>query len=382
MHSDDVDTDMTAEMGKPVVAHATTTDTAAALPAGAGCGAGAPAAAWAADADMGAEERCASSAGASTDDEMPAKSSLEASLAAIDSTKFPIPTQQMLATVHDDAPNNSDPFGITEDIDISIGCSSNEILSKMYLTEQLGKRGSVEPKHLAYRRLLVDWMCEVGEAFRIGKTTMHVAVGYLDRILQDVAVTKARLQLVALCCLLIAAKYEEAEENVPTVAVLAEYTNHAYRPVMIHRMEIMVLTRLGWKLTVVTPLHFLGLYLSKGIIFTSDTMQGVSLIPKVPRYVKKYVEFFADLTLQEYAFKQYRPSLLSAAIVAASRRALSIRPLWTQALTDLVGYNQVQLAEVFTHVWEYYLECFPAEGAAADASHATANDVMAEDLDQ
>ena len=34
------------------------------------------------------------------------------------------------------------------------------------------------------------------------------------------------------------------------------------------------------------------------MIFTTDTMQGVALIPKVPRYVKKYVEFFADLTLQ------------------------------------------------------------------------------------
>lgn len=36
----------------------------------------------------------------------------------------------------------------------------------------------------------------------------------------------------------------------------------------------------------------------QGMIFTTDTMQGVPLIPKVPRYVKKYVEFFADLTLQ------------------------------------------------------------------------------------
>ena len=34
------------------------------------------------------------------------------------------------------------------------------------------------------------------------------------------------------------------------------------------------------------------------MIFTTDTMQGVPLIAKVPRYVKKYVEFFADLTLQ------------------------------------------------------------------------------------
>lgn len=238
-----------------------------------------------------------------------------------------------------------------------------------------------------YRRVLVDWMCEIGEVFAVQKCTMHVAVGYLDRILQDVAVTKARLQLVAMCCLLIAsasprvargarcasahgthtralglpvssttAKYEEAEENVPSVALLTEYTNNAYMPNMIHQMEIMVLTRLKWSLTVVTPLHYLGFYIAKvryrvipphralrvlawrglrglwrgthallrlyqrftlqGMIFTTDTMQGVPLIAKVPRYVKKYVEFFADLTLQG----TYIPSPAGRCLRAGARR--------------------------------------------------------------
>mgnify|MGYP003876034471 FL=1 len=148
----------------------------------------------------------------------------------------------------------------------------------------------------------------------------------------------------------------------------------------------------------------------QGMIFTTDTMQGVPLIPKVPRYVKKYVEFFADLTLQgvwlwsnqlctsaltdcvddpppEYAFQRYLPSKLAAAIVAASRRALSIRPLWNKALTELVGYSQLDIADVFTHVWKYYLECFPTEGAAADKAHApfptpTNVTAMVEDLDE
>ena len=48
------------------------------------------------------------------------------------------------------------------------------------------------------------------------------------------------------------------------------------------------------------------------------------LISKVPRYFKKYMDFFADLCQQEFAFLQYPPSLLAAAIVAASRRALRV----------------------------------------------------------
>lgn len=81
---------------------------------------------------------------------------------------------------------------------------------------QLAQR-IVDPtaKYLEYRRVLVDWMCDAGEWFRLTNSTMHVAVGYLDRILQQVPVAKNRLQLVAMCCIIIAGKYEEAEENVP-----------------------------------------------------------------------------------------------------------------------------------------------------------------------
>lgn len=53
---------------------------------------------------------------------------------------------------------------------------------------------------------------------------------------------------------------------------LIKYANNNYRPQMIHEMEIMVLNRLGWCLTVVTPLHFLGYLLTKGAVFTTDRM--------------------------------------------------------------------------------------------------------------
>ena len=48
------------------------------------------------------------------------------------------------------------------------------------------------------------------------------------------------------------------------------------------------------------------------------------LISKVPRYVKKYMDFFCDLAQQEFAFQKYTPSVLAAAVVVASRRALRV----------------------------------------------------------
>lgn len=86
----------------------------------------------------------------------------------------------------------------------------------------------------------------------------------------------------------------------------------------------MLKCRLDWKLNVITPAHYLGYMVGKGIIFNNDTMQGKRLIPKVSRYLQKYVKFFCDLCAQDYTFLQYKPSILAAAMCLASRRALNI----------------------------------------------------------
>lgn len=63
---------------------------------------------------------------------------------------------------------------------------------------------------------------------------------------------------------------------------------------------------LNWSLTVVTPIHYLGVFHSRGILFPvpvdaggqADTMQFNAIAAKLPTYLKKYTDFFADLALQ------------------------------------------------------------------------------------
>lgn len=38
-------------------------------------------------------------------------------------------------------------------------------------------------EYLKYRRILVDWMCEVGEEMQVRKETVHTAIAYLERVL-------------------------------------------------------------------------------------------------------------------------------------------------------------------------------------------------------
>lgn len=215
-------------------------------------------------------------------------------------------------------------------------------------------------KYIKYRRIIVDWMSEVGEEYHLTPLTIHMAVKHLDRILSTLDVHKTRLQLVAICCLLIAAKYEELDPKVPAIADLNECSNDAYTPELIKEMEVMVLNHLQWSLDAITPLHFLHLFLTQGITFEKDIVDGKPFTKKAARYVKKYVTFFADLCLQDHGFLQYPPSILAAAIIAASRRAVKVDPIWNDSLQALTKYKEKHIYPAYKHIYNHFEATFPA----------------------
>jgi len=195
--------------------------------------------------------------------------------------------------------------------DGELGVSSARMLQRMREVEQEGRVFNAAANYVKVRRVLVDFICEAGEELKLHGPTMHVAVGYLDRVLQIADFRRDRYYLVAVTCLIIAAKYEEREEGcVPSAERLLAYlraqgqANEFSLPHCVHQMEVSILTILNWSLTVVTPQHLLGLYLRRGLVFASDTMGFEPLVPKVLDYLKKYADFYADLCLQEYAFQQ------------------------------------------------------------------------------
>ena len=220
--------------------------------------------------------------------------------------------------------------------------------------------------YLPYRRYLVDWMSDVGEQFKLHSTTIHVGVLYLDKIFRTAEIPRSQWQLLATACLSVAAKYEEAEEHCPPIPDLLRVTklsNAGHTSLSFREGELEVLRHLGWRLRAFPALHVTNYFLCKGVCFEDDTWQGRDLIHKIPRYVKKYAEFFCNLTLQDYAFQQYLPTKLAAAVILASRVALQLEPRWRPELIRLTGYEEEEISGMFQHVWGYYEEQFPGHGS-------------------
>lgn len=68
---------------------------------------------------------------------------------------------------------------------------------------------------LKLRSIVAEWMLDLGEYFDLHTTTSHAAISYLDRIQPNEKFCTFQWQMVAICCITIAAKYNEMEEDVP-----------------------------------------------------------------------------------------------------------------------------------------------------------------------
>lgn len=209
-------------------------------------------------------------------------------------------------------------------------------------------------------------MSDVGEQCRLHNSTIHVSVLFLDKIFRSATIPRDQWQLIATACISVASKYEEAEEHCPPIPDLLRLTklsNAGHTSLSFREGELVVLRHLGWRLRAIPPIHVVGYFLAKGACYEDDVWQGRALIQKIPKYVRKYAEFFCNLTLQDYSFQQYLPTMLGAAILLASRVSLNLQPKWRPELERLTGYELEQLTTCFNHVWAHYEEQFPGHGS-------------------
>ena len=67
------------------------------------------------------------------------------------------------------------------------------------------------------RKELVETIGEVGERLGLSPLTSSHAVRYMDHILSQIEFPRTRLKLVAICCSLLASKFDELDEKIPLI---------------------------------------------------------------------------------------------------------------------------------------------------------------------
>ncbi|CAI9763031.1 unnamed protein product [Fraxinus pennsylvanica] len=96
------------------------------------------------------------------------------------------------------------------------------------------------------RGILVDWLVEVAEEYKLLSDTLYLSVSYIDRFLSLNAINRQRLQLLGVASMLIASKYEEI--NPPHLEDFVYITDNTYTKEEMVKMESDVLNSLKFEM--------------------------------------------------------------------------------------------------------------------------------------
>ena len=91
------------------------------------------------------------------------------------------------------------------------------------------------------RGILVDWLVEVAQEYKLVSETLFLAVNYIDRFLSCEVAPRRKLQLVGITCMLVAAKYEEI--YAPQIEDFCYITDNTYTRDEVLAMEQQVSNR-------------------------------------------------------------------------------------------------------------------------------------------
>ncbi|GAB7358310.1 hypothetical protein MBLNU230_g2383t1 [Neophaeotheca triangularis] len=154
------------------------------------------------------------------------------------------------------------------------------------------------------RPYLLDFLLEAHHAFQLLPETLHLAVNLLDRYCSRRVVYKRHYQLVGCAALLIAAKYGDKKERVPTIRELKSMCCSLYDDDMFTQMEWHVLQTINWIIGHPTVSGFLD------IAMTETCFDPV---------LKHMTEYLLELGLYYKDFIPVRPSVMARSALALAR---------------------------------------------------------------
>jgi cyclin A len=171
------------------------------------------------------------------------------------------------------------------------------------------------------RQILVDWLVEVSEEYKLQTETLYLAVNFIDRFLSLMSVQRAKLQLVGTAAMFIASKFEEIYP--PDVTEFVYITDDTYTKRQVLRMEHLVMKVLEFDVSPPTS----HLFCSKLSAMAGSDARTTS-----------FAMYLNELTLMSASFLRYSPSLTAAASVALARHTVGLAA-WPESVAESSGYR-------------------------------------------
>jgi len=175
------------------------------------------------------------------------------------------------------------------------------------------------------RAILIDWLVDVHLKFKLLPETLFLTVNLIDRYLEQVPVSRQKLQLVGVSAMLIASKYEEIYP--PEVKEFEYVTDRAYKKDEILDMEGKILGCLRFNLTTPSSLRFLERY---------------SMVARLDEKMHNMAKYLLELALVEYKMIKYTPSNIACSAIYLVNK-ISKKEGWSGVMIKQAKYSETQL---------------------------------------
>ncbi|KAK9511810.1 hypothetical protein O3M35_000402 [Rhynocoris fuscipes] len=207
----------------------------------------------------------------------------------------------------------------------------------------------------AMRTILVDWLVEVGEEYRLHSETLFIAVALIDRFLSSMAVVRTKFQLLGTSAMFIAAKFEEIYP--PEASEFTYITDDTYTKKQLLRMEHLVLKVLSFDLSAPTACTFIT---------------HISAVHQLSERVTYLAMYIAELSLLEGdPYLEYTPSAIACAALVLASHCLDQADIWPKAIAASTGYTLTSLGPLIGHLCDTHAKSFTAPQQASRDKYCT-----------
>ncbi|KAM7506152.1 hypothetical protein LguiB_005056 [Lonicera macranthoides] len=157
----------------------------------------------------------------------------------------------------------------------------------------------------------------------------YLALNYMDRFISKRNLSQGKpwiTRLMVMCCISLAAKVRNTEMS---LSALQKDSGFIFDAQSIHRMEILILTSLNWRMRSITPFSFLYFFLS--LFDLRD--------PSICESLKDRASEILFKSHHEIKTLEYKPSIIAAsALLCASRELFPEQSLSFEAGICSCGY--------------------------------------------
>ncbi|CAI9286899.1 unnamed protein product [Lactuca saligna] len=187
---------------------------------------------------------------------------------------------------------------------------------------------------IGMREVLVDWLVEVTEEYKLASDTLFLTVSYIDRFLSSHSLSRNKLQLLGVSCMLVASKFEEISP--PQAEDYCYITDNTYTKEEVVQMEETLLQFLNSDPSNPIPKTFLRILIRAA----QGEMQPSSSSFEFLSW------FLVELSLLDYSCLRFLPSMVAASAIFVARFTLEPeKHPWGLKLQCYSGYKPSELKD-------------------------------------